>query len=117
MSTYGSPHRLTVRATTGSVGRFALHLGEMLLAMVVGMALFGALFSGILVAAGTTYDEALATVPELIALVLMFNMTVPMVLWMRHRGHSTARVAEMAGAMVVVGVAACVLLWSSAIAS
>jgi hypothetical protein len=101
----------------GAVGQFLLHLGEMVLAMSVGMAVFGALFGGVLVAAGTSYDEALATVPELIALVLMFNMTVPMVLQMRHRGHSTARVAEMAGAMLAVGATACALLWLSLIES
>jgi hypothetical protein len=85
----------------------------MLLAMMVGMALFGA----ILVAAGTNFEEALETVPELIALVLMFNMTAPTVLWMRHRGHAAARVAEMAGAMLFVGVTAIVLLWASLIES
>jgi hypothetical protein len=30
-----------------------------------------------------------------------FNMTVPMVLWMRYRGHSVARNAEMAASMIV----------------
>ena len=88
MATYGPPRELTIRPAGGGVRHFLLHIGEMLLAMFVGMALFGALFSAILIAAGTTYSEALEAVPEkLIALALMVEMTVPMVLWMRHRGH------------------------------
>ena len=117
MATYGPPRELTIRPAGGAVRHFLLHIGEMLFAMFVGMAVFGALFSAILVAAGTTYSAALEAVPELIALTLMVEMTVPMVLWMRHRGHSAARIAEMAGAMLAVGVAAIVLLWSSVIAS
>jgi hypothetical protein len=117
MATYGTPAKLTAGPAVRSVWDFARHLGEMLLAMFVGMGIFGALFSGILVAAGTTFDEALESAPELIALVLMFNMTVPMLLWMRHRGHPPARVAEMAAAMVVVGLTACLLVWASLIES
>lgn len=98
---YGPPRELTIRPAGGAVRHFLLHIGEMVLAMFVGMALFGSLFSAILVAAGTTYTEALEAVPELIALALMVEMTVPMVLSMRHRGHCTARVAEMAGACSV----------------
>jgi hypothetical protein len=113
MATYGPPRELTIEPAGSAVRHFLLHLGEMLLAMFVGMALFGSLFSAILVAAGTTYSEALEAVPELIALALMVEMTAPMVLWMRHRGHSAARIAEMAGAMLAVGVAAILLLWSS----
>lgn len=114
---YGPPRELTIRPAGGAVRHFLLHIGEMVLAMFVSMAPFGSLFSAILVAAGTTYTEALEAVPELIALALMVEMTVPMVLWMRHRGHCSARVAEMAGAMLGVAVAAIVLLWSSVIAS
>jgi hypothetical protein len=113
MTGYGIPRG----AAAGSLRRFVLHVGEMLLAMFVGMAVFGAFFSGMLLALGTTFDEALETVPALIALVLMFNMTVPMVLWMRHRRHSRARIVEMAGAMLAVGLVAVVCLWASVIGS
>jgi hypothetical protein len=50
MTTYGIPRA----AAAGSVRRFVLHVGEMLLAMFVGMAVFGAFFSGIVLALGTT---------------------------------------------------------------
>ena len=95
--------------------RFARHFGEMVLAMCVGMWVFGALLMGILLAAGTSFDEALESVPELIAVVLAVNMTVPMVWWMRHRGHARARVNEMAGAMLATAPAAILMMWFSAI--
>ena len=117
MATYGTARQPTLGPSVRSVLHFVMHIGEMLLAMFVGMAVFGALFSGVLLAVGTSFDEALESAPVLIALVLMFNMSAPMVLWMRHRRHSPARVAEMAGAMVAVGLAACVLLWASLIES
>jgi hypothetical protein len=47
----------------------------------------------------------------------MVNMTVPMVLWMRQRGHSRARIVEMAAAMLAVGLVAVVCLWASVIES
>lgn len=42
-------------------------------------------------------------------------MTVPMLAWMRHRGHSRAQMAEMAAAMGAVALLALVLLATSAI--
>ena len=117
MSTYETPHDLRIGPAASAVGRFGVHVGEMVLAMALGMAVFGAVFNGILAAAGTSFGEALESVPALVALVLMFNMTVPMVLWMQHRGHSRARLAEMTGAMLAVGLTACALLWGSAIES
>ena len=117
MATYRGEQELTVAPAIRSAGHFVRHFGEMLLAMFVGMAVFGAVFSGILLAAGTNFEEALEAAPVLIALVLMFNMSTPMVLWMRHRGHPRARTAEMAAAMLAVGLTACVLLWASVIES
>jgi hypothetical protein len=43
--------------------------------------------------------------------LLAFNMTLPMVLRMRHRGHSWERGGEMAAAMVVPALALLVLFW------
>ena len=95
--------------------RFARHFGEMVLAMCVGMWVFGAVLTGILLAAGTSFTEALEAAPELIALVLAVNMTVPMVWWMRHRGHARGRVNEMAGAMLATAPAAILMMWFSVI--
>jgi hypothetical protein len=42
---------------------------------------------------------------------MTFNMTLPMVAWMPHRGHTWQRSGEMAGAMFVLAFALLVLLW------
>ena len=96
---------------------FIGNLGEMLLAMVVGMAALDAVFEGILAVAGTSYGAVVDDAPTVIALILMFNMTVPMLLWMRVRGHAATEVSVMGVAMVVVGATTVFLLWLSAIDS
>jgi flagellar biosynthetic protein FliP len=94
---------------------FALHLGEMFLAMVVGMAALDAVFEGILGLAGTSYAVLVDDAPTAVALILMINMTAPMLLWMRIRGHEASEVSVMGVAMVVVGAITVFLLWLSAI--
>jgi flagellar biosynthetic protein FliP len=77
------------------VRRFVLHYAEMLLAMLIGMAvfflpveaLFGALGAG---------DGALVTL-----LAMGLSMTAPMVAWMRFRGHSRRAALEMGAAMAL----------------
>jgi hypothetical protein len=94
---------------------FVWHLGEMFLAMVVGMAALDAVFNGILAVSGVAYADLVDAAPAAIALVLMFNMTVPMLVWMRIRGHAARDVSEMGAAMVVVGATTVFLLWLSLI--
>jgi hypothetical protein len=96
---------------------FLRHLGEMLLAMVGGMMVLGALDRGILVAAGTSAAHVRDTAPEVVAVVMAFNMSAGMAVWMRHRGHAWARIAEMAGAMFVPALAAIALFWGGVIES
>jgi len=76
---------------------FLRHLGEMTLAMVIGMAALGGAFRGAfaVASAGTLQDV------ELSALAMAFSMSVPMAAWMRHRGHGWTHTLEMAGAMIV----------------
>src|SRR5512134_3771099 len=98
----------------GSIGgtlHFLRHFGEMLLAMVAGMMVLGAVDRGILAAAGASASSFQDTAPELVSLVMAFNMTAGMTVWMRHRRHPWPRVAEMAGAMFVPALAAIVLFW------
>jgi flagellar biosynthetic protein FliP len=94
---------------------FSLHLGEMFLAMVVGMAALDAVFEGFLALAGTSYAVLVDDAPTAVALILMFNMTAPMLLWMRIRGHEASELSVMGAAMVVVGALTVFLLWLSAI--
>jgi uncharacterized protein YjiS (DUF1127 family) len=99
-------HRNTATAShTGhwrQRARFLRHLGEMVLAMVLGMALLGRPYRIAMAAIG--YSDSVERFEKASALVMTFNMTVPMVAWMRYRGHRWARAGEMAGAMFVPAV-------------
>ena len=75
----------------GPTGRFFMHYVEMLVAMFAGMLVLWMP----LVALGR--PEA----TELELLGMAFTMTVPMVAWMRYRGHGWAPAAEMTAAMFV----------------
>jgi hypothetical protein len=94
---------------------FVRHLGEMLLAMVVGMIVLGALDRGILAAASTSASHVRDAAPEVVAVVMAFNMSAGMAVWMRHRGHAWGRIAEMAGAMFIPALAAIALFWGGVI--
>jgi hypothetical protein len=80
-----------------SKSAFARHFGEMLVAMVAGMAILGAAVSLLLVALGCA--SLLDDHVDVHAIVMATNMTVGMGLWMRHRGHAWTHTGEMAGAM------------------
>jgi flagellar biosynthetic protein FliP len=89
------------------VGSVLRHLIEMILAMMVGMAIF----SGVRALLDPTgFATALRDHLDARYLAMTGFMALPMVLLMRFRGHSWERTAEMAGAMVVPVAAAC-LLW------
>jgi hypothetical protein len=96
----------------GSKRAFARHFGEMLLAMLLGMLVLGGLAELAFALSGSSLSDQ----PGGTQVMLMaFNMTVPMVLWMRHRGHAAARNVEMALSMIVPSVAAAALAWAGAI--
>jgi hypothetical protein len=48
-----------------------------------------------------TWDQALIQYPVQSLLVMAVSMTVPMMVWMRHRRHDWKHTAEMGAAMVV----------------
>jgi hypothetical protein len=75
--------------------RFARHYGEMVLAMVAGMVVLG-------MPLGAVLGEGQA----LMLLNMGISMTVPMVAWMRYRGHGWQVTGEMAASMVVPTIAA-----------
>ena len=95
---------------------FWRHFLEMSAAMWIGMAAGGVLFKAILAAFGTTITEARQQYPELAVLVMGVNMTVPMVAWMRHRGHSWQSSAEMGVAMFAPAIPVIALLRADVIA-
>jgi flagellar biosynthetic protein FliP len=94
------------------------HLLEMTVAMMLGMAVLGMAFREIHLALfGSGFDSAWHRHTELAVFAMTFNMTLPMVLWMRHRGHSWERGGEMAGAMFVLAFVLLGLFWVDAISA
>jgi hypothetical protein len=87
---------------------FLRHYLEMVVAMLVGMAVLGAAVRGALALAGLQFP---AQYPELSSLEMAFDMSVGMVVWMRHRGHGWASTLEMAAAMFAPAIVLFPLLW------
>lgn len=97
---------------------FLRHVLEMTIAMMLGMGVLGVAFREIHVALfGTGFDNAWHHHAELAVFAMTFNMTLPMVLWMHHRGHSWERGAEMAGAMFLLAFVLLALFWVGAISA
>jgi flagellar biosynthetic protein FliP len=84
-----------------AVLHFARHYVEMVVAMLLGMLVLGMPLGMVLP------DGA-----EIELLTMASTMTVPMVAWMRHRGHGWRSAWEMSAAMFVPTVAALALLWT-----
>jgi hypothetical protein len=80
---------------------FIRHYAEMLIAMFAGMAVLGGGFA----AAGLDLEAV-----ELELLWMASIMSVPMVAWMRYRGHGWAPSWEMAASMFIPSFAAIALL-------
>jgi hypothetical protein len=86
---------------TASTRHFIRHYVEMLVAMFVGM---GVLFVPALLAlgaAGMSSAELRSDAPALMLLAMGITMTVPMVAWMRYRGHGWPASNEMAASMML----------------
>jgi len=92
---------------------WSFHLAEMMLAMIAGMVVLGGAVEGVLALAGTSLSDASATV---MASVMAFNMTAPMVAWMRFRGHPARHNAEMAGSMIIPTALVLALHWLGLVA-
>ena len=87
------------RLLTSPNGYFFRHYVEMLLAMLAGMVVLGGLVEGALWAAGTSTNDLSHTAPAFLLIAMAVEMTVPMVAWMRYRGHGWAASVEMAASM------------------
>ncbi|MEV1018069.1 DUF6010 family protein [Micromonospora sp. NPDC049751] len=93
-----TPPAPPVPTATGGGRGWLWHLGEMAVAMFVGMLLLGPLWdaAGTVLGIGATLGR-----PEVAALVMATNMTIGMTVWMRYRGHHWPACVEMAAAMYV----------------
>jgi hypothetical protein len=91
------------------IRHFARHYAEMVVAMLLGMAVLWMPATLVLQALGMgsqeLHDDAAAML-----LVMATTMTVPMVAWMRYRGHGWPASLEMAGSMYLPTLAAIALL-------
>ena len=94
---------------------FIRHFAEMVIAMLVGMFVLGGAFALLLAPLGIDVGDWQTEAPALLLLGMAFTMTVPMVAWMRHRGHGWAPAGEMTAAMFLPSLAAIGLLWTGAV--
>jgi cbb3-type cytochrome oxidase subunit 3 len=104
---------LTIDAglSTGSPSKraFARHFGEMVLAMFLGMVVFGGVAQLVFAVFGSSLSDQSGGFQ---VMLMGFNMTLPMVIWMSYRGHNRARNAEMAASMIVPSLFAAILAWA-----
>jgi hypothetical protein len=89
---------------------FIRHYLEMVIAMLLGMAVLGIPGFIALQAAGVDTEAA-----GVLLWGMALSMTVPMVAWMRHRGHGWLPCWEMAAAMIVPTIGALALLEAGAL--
>jgi hypothetical protein len=89
---------------------FARHYLEMVAAMFIGMGVLWMPAREALGAAGMSSSELREDAPALMLSVMAITMTLPMLAWMRYRGHGLRPSAEMAAAMLVPTAGAIALL-------
>jgi hypothetical protein len=91
---------------------FVRHYLEMLVAMFLGMAVLGAPALALLSVAGVSSSELRSDAPALLLFGMAVTMTVPMVAWMRYRGHGWPASVDMTAAMFIPTFGVIGLLWS-----
>jgi hypothetical protein len=100
--------------TTNFITRhFVRHYLEMVAAMFLGMAVLGLPAIAALGAAGMDSSELRSDAPALLLFGMGLTMTIPMVAWMRYRGHGWPASNEMAAAMLVPTLGVIALLGAS----
>jgi hypothetical protein len=95
-------HAFKTPRSLALIGRFGAHVMEMCVAMCLGALTLNVLIWG--GAALLGYKNLFERFPELSALVITLTLSLPMVAWMRFRGHDWQHALEMSGATVLVGV-------------
>jgi hypothetical protein len=98
------------RFLNSSTGHFVRHYVEMVIAMFLGMLLLSLPAEGALLAFGSSTSQLERDAPALMLLGMAFVMTVPMVAWMRYRGHGWRPNVEMAASMFLPTFAVIVLM-------
>ena len=94
-----------------SLRRFLRHYAEMVIVMFAGMIALGVPADWVLKAFGANIH---GQHPTRMLATMAVTMTVPMVAWMRYRGHAWRPNMEMAASMLVPTLAVLILLWTGA---
>jgi hypothetical protein len=89
---------------------FARHYVEMVIVMFAGMAVLGLPAGWAMTAMGTSWDELQSDAPAAMFGLMAMTMVVPMVAWMRFRGHGWRANGEMSLSMVLPTLGAIALL-------
>jgi hypothetical protein len=95
-----------------AAARFVAHYVEMVVAMAAGMLVLHPAWT--VAIAATTPTSVLRSI-EVDTLVMATAMSVPMVAWMRHRGHGWVPAAEMSLAMYAGFVVLYPLMWAGVV--
>jgi hypothetical protein len=93
-----------------SISRFFRHYVEMVAVMFVGMFTLGMPAGWVLRTFGASSPSSHH--PAMMLFSMAVTMTVPMVAWMRYRGHTWQTNMEMAASMIIPTIAVLGLLWT-----
>jgi len=104
--------RPLLRPSARGAGRFAVHYVEMLVAMAAGMVVLHPVWA---LATGGVAGSSVLRSAEVDTIAMATAMSVPMVAWMRWRGHAWAPALEMSGAMYAGFVVLYPALWVGAL--
>lgn len=96
----GTVTRPRLQRRLGGFGHFLLHFLEMCMPMCIGWAVGDFVYFAVADALGSS--DPFGEWPVLSLAIVTFNMTAPMVAWMRFRGMAWRPIMEMAAAMVVL---------------
>ena len=94
---------------------FVRHYVEMVAAMFLGMAVLGLPAGWAFAAMGTSWSQLNHDAPALMLLAMAVTMTVPMVAWMRYRGHGWRANTEMSASMFLPTFGVIGLLWAGTV--
>jgi hypothetical protein len=89
---------------------FIRHYIEMVVVMFAGMIVLGLPGEAALKAIGSGTSQLRHDAPAIVFLGMMATMTIPMVAWMRYRGHRWQPTLEMAASMIIPTLVAIALL-------
>ena len=102
------------RQTSHSTRHFFVHYAEMVAAMFIGMFALSKPADWLFSALGTSTSSQH---PAMMLLSMGITMTLPMVAWMRYRGHGWRATNEMAASMLIPTFAAMALVATGTMSS